>query len=603
MYTAINTRASIAIAFWSVYVSATPLVSGANLSGQWRLEAELIHHSGHKIIYLYDDLGNLVEYREEDITDPDPPIHFGGYGPVVHSDGKIEGTLTREVTCGEVPQVMCTGSVSEDNRVELTCTIPGASGFCDLDGSFHYWSQTDWVGSFEGIYDPTKRVITGTFEANQEQDSDEFWGYGYYYREERTHTLQSGTFTIRISGVNILDAPLTMVVYNPNTDSPEIPIRAVGHPSGGMYHWEILRGEDKIRFVEGIDNAEVKLQAVRPSERRGDTEIKVIYTVGSNAYVDTHSITIQKPSFLRILDIRLGPWWHWLFGYCVTYTFQVYDQLESPQPVNSQMPSKEYWKFICEEPKKYFEEQAFTLTKLTNKLGCFDDDLIITWGLFDNPPTNWIRKQQQKVWVAGWLVDERCQIYYIDDAISIPGKCGTCESNRSGTFRAKALIYPGETHSHIISVDSSTSGIAFGIVWRGSDLALVLYDPSGVEIEPNVAMDDPNIEYTDGSSYQCYTIQEPNIGNWTMEIRAIDVPEDGGDYIATAHLVTNQASFADFDSDGLVNLNDLAILAAHWKSQNCSELDSCSGADLNDDGRIDSIDLIIFADHWLEESP
>ena len=199
MYTAINIRVSIAIAFWSVYVSAATLVSGANLSGQWRLECELIHQSGNRIVYMYDGFGNLVEYREEDIIDPDTPIHFSGYGPVGQSDSKIEGIITREdVSCGEVEQVACMGRVSEDNRVEFTIIVPGASGFCDLDGSSHYWLQTDWVGSFEGLYDPTKRIITGTFEASQDRDCDVFWGDGYYYHEERTHKLQSGTFTVTI---------------------------------------------------------------------------------------------------------------------------------------------------------------------------------------------------------------------------------------------------------------------------------------------------------------------------------------------------------------------------------------------------------------------
>jgi len=162
------------------------------------------------------------------------------------------------------------------------------------------------------------------------------------------------------------------------------------------------------------------------------------------------------------------------------------------------------------------------------------------------------------------------------------------------------VVNPLQTVYHTVSIGTEFTTAQFILSWQEGDLDLVLHEPNKRKIDPTTPTIDPNIRFFGGDNYEQYSIRSPMSGNWTMEIRSVDVPEDGKDYIAIAHLLTNQASFADLNSDSLVNLTDFSILATHWKSQNCSELDSCSGADFNDDGSIDSIDLKIFIEHWLE---
>jgi hypothetical protein len=53
----------------------------------------------------------------------------------------------------------------------------------------------------------------------------------------------------------------------------------------------------------------------------------------------------------------------------------------------------------------------------------------------------------------------------------------------------------------------------------------------------------------------------------------------------------------DCHPDGLVNLLDLACLAANWTNTGCG---TCNGADFNDDNKVDFSDLAILAENWLK---
>jgi hypothetical protein len=54
----------------------------------------------------------------------------------------------------------------------------------------------------------------------------------------------------------------------------------------------------------------------------------------------------------------------------------------------------------------------------------------------------------------------------------------------------------------------------------------------------------------------------------------------------------------DFNGDGVVDFQDLALLAAHWDGQ-ADPNSSASACDLNADGRIDLSDLALFSEYWL----
>ncbi len=58
----------------------------------------------------------------------------------------------------------------------------------------------------------------------------------------------------------------------------------------------------------------------------------------------------------------------------------------------------------------------------------------------------------------------------------------------------------------------------------------------------------------------------------------------------------------DFDSNGVVNLADFAILSSCWDHE-CVWPDWCQGVDTDESGKIDYYDLIAFSEKWLDEYP
>jgi pimeloyl-ACP methyl ester carboxylesterase len=95
----------------------------------------------------------------------------GAYGLAVQSDGRIEGHMTCTYKIKGNREIKFTGTISDDNRVILTFTIPGMLHFFDHG----YESSTEITGSFEGIYDPVGKFISGRFQYNQERIYDEHW--------------------------------------------------------------------------------------------------------------------------------------------------------------------------------------------------------------------------------------------------------------------------------------------------------------------------------------------------------------------------------------------------------------------------------------------
>ena len=133
--------------------------------------------------------------------------------------------------------------------------------------------------------------------------------------------------------------------------------------------------------------------------------------------------------------------------------------------------------------------------------------------------------------------------------------------------------------------------------WSGSDLDLVLHDPIGNYIGPEAPVSDPNIDFLEGGIYEKYTILDPASGEWTMEVRAIDVPAGGEEYVAIAF--TNELR-GDLTSDTHVDFKDVAALAVHWMAQDCTEPDWCAGSDFGNNGSVDISDLGFLANDWLK---
>jgi len=90
--------------------------------------------------------------------------------------------------------------------------------------------------------------------------------------------------------------------------------------------------------------------------------------------------------------------------------------------------------------------------------------------------------------------------------------------------RLQNWITPSQARIHNIEIENETAQASLGVSWQGSDLDLVLRDPNGREITPQVAATDPDIEFVGGATYEEYTVLSPVPGTWTMVATAIDVP-------------------------------------------------------------------------------
>jgi len=76
-----------------------------------------------------------------------------------------------------------------------------------------------------------------------------------------------------------------------------------------------------------------------------------------------------------------------------------------------------------------------------------------------------------------------------------------------------------------VFVDASVSSVTFSASWKGSDVDLVLVDPNGNIIDHET--DNPDIEFVEGDTYEFYRIEEPQQGKWQMEIKGVDIPNNG----------------------------------------------------------------------------
>jgi len=160
-----------------------------------------------------------------------------------------------------------------------------------------------------------------------------------------------------------------------------------------------------------------------------------------------------------------------------------------------------------------------------------------------------------------------CNPYYCEHMKQWSFKCGWVQRKiiEYGSFchttidppeisvEISSKIFPLGSAAHLVPVDPTTSSAISYITWDEGDLDLVLYSPNGTMINPSAAANDTNISYGKGMVDKLYmaiyAIQNPEPGNWFMEITAIDVPSDGGDYYAIAYLISNLTLTLSTDKD------------------------------------------------------
>jgi PKD repeat protein len=158
-------------------------------------------------------------------------------------------------------------------------------------------------------------------------------------------------------------------------------------------------------------------------------------------------------------------------------------------------------------------------------------------------------------------------------------------------------IHPGENRKYRISVNSTDVKADFRVCWADGDLTLVLYTPNGTVINKSTAMNNSDIDYFENTSYKFrhYTVQNPETGNWTMEITAINVSNSGENYTALIYLETSLILDISvdkylFDPNQYMNIsanlmnNDIAVIGASVTAKIHKPDNTTENITLYDDG-------------------
>ena len=76
------------------------------------------------------------------------------------------------------------------------------------------------------------------------------------------------------------------------------------------------------------------------------------------------------------------------------------------------------------------------------------------------------------------------------------------------------------------------------------------------------------------------------------------IPDDDGK--PDDFMVNTNPSSGDFQPDGDVDFNDLAVIASHWLDSDCCDPGWCGGADIDQSSGVELVDYARFADNWLD---
>jgi hypothetical protein len=99
-----------------------------------------------------------------------------------------------------------------------------------------------------------------------------------------------------------------------------------------------------------------------------------------------------------------------------------------------------------------------------------------------------------------------------------------------------------------------------------------------------------------------------NLTGWTL-LEATAISPDGKTIVGYGTNPSNDTEAwiasliikGDFDNDGDVDNDDLALFIQKWLNTDCNTNNNwCGGADFDRDGDVDFVDFALFLQHWLE---
>lgn len=97
-----------------------------------------------------------------------------------------------------------------------------------------------------------------------------------------------------------------------------------------------------------------------------------------------------------------------------------------------------------------------------------------------------------------------------------------------GTCNPVGTIHQGEVTARILTVKNGLKQTTFMITWPGSDVSLTAISPSGRRVDRGTVADD--IRRETGSTFDSLTIDNPEPGDWVIEVEGLVVADTGEPY-------------------------------------------------------------------------
>ena len=111
-----------------------------------------------------------------------------------------------------------------------------------------------------------------------------------------------------------------------------------------------------------------------------------------------------------------------------------------------------------------------------------------------------------------------------------------CNSPYSSTQQNSGNTSNKTTVSVPAVINKSVTKAIMYLEWAGDNPGFTIKYPNGTEIGPNVS--GQGITYVENDTYKYYEIENPDIGNWTMDLRSSD---NGTDYTLSLFLFENES--------------------------------------------------------------
>ncbi|MBM3234683.1 T9SS type A sorting domain-containing protein [Candidatus Poribacteria bacterium] len=159
----------------------------------------------------------------------------------------------------------------------------------------------------------------------------------------------------------------------------------------------------------------------------------------------------------------------------------------------------------------------------------------------------------------------------------------------------------GDSTEGIFDAPSEGVRIEFGFTIPFGDFDFTLTSPTGREITPDVANQDPDIDYVTLDNYWYYSIKNPEPGGWQYHITAVEVPEEGVDVtiIAVAEVSGVPNVLGDVSQDGRVKANDALLVLQHAVGLITLLPEQQQAADVNGDDKITAFDAALIMQYTV----